>query len=108
MIELATFKLRASIEFHEEQAKLNKSKQYPNRSLRNENKIQSAHLNLKTMTRDIIDNKDLKCETSHEKHKQYQYTLSEGRVNARVAKWKSYMKSLYDVIYPEETNSKKQ
>ena len=76
-------------------------------TLKDENIVQSTNYTLKTMTDEIINNKELKCESSLEKHTQFQQKLSEGKVNARARHCASYMKSLYNVIYPEGINPRK-
>ena len=121
MIELATFKLKASIELQEEKIKINTSIQVQEAVRKNvsipfsktgfgskiDTITQFRHYSLKTMTKDIINNEELKCEYTSEKHKQYLQTLEEGKVNFRASNCKSYMKSLYDVIYPEGINQRK-
>ena len=121
MIELATFKLKASIELKEEKIKINTSIQsqeavrnnvsipFSKTEFGSKNKTitQVRHYSLKTMNKDIINNEELKCEYTSEKHKQFLQTLEEGKVNYRASNCKSYMKSLYDVIYPEGVNPRK-
>ena len=121
MIELATFKLKASIELQEEKIKINTSIQVQEAvrknvsisftktefGLKNETITQVRHYSLKRMTKDIINDEKLKCEYTPEKHKQYLQTLEEGKVNFRASNCKSYMKSLYDAIYPEGINQRK-
>ena len=68
---------------------------------------QVKNYSLKTMNKDIINNEELKCEYTSEKHKRFRQTLEEGKVNARASNCKRYMKSLFDVIYPEGINPRK-
>ena len=121
MIELATFKLKASFELQGEKIKINTSIQVQE-AIRNNvtqpfSKTEFGSKNktithvrsysLKTMSKDVVNNEELKCDYTSEKHKQFLKTLEEGKVNARVNNCKSYMKSLFDVIYPEGINPRK-
>ena len=62
---------------------------------------------LNTMTKDIINTKELQCESSSGKQKKFQHALTEGKVNQRASQCATYLKSLYDVIYPKGINARK-
>ena len=76
-------------------------------SLKHETKTQVKNYSLTTMSKDIINNEELKCEYTSEKHKEIQKTLEERIVNMRASNCKSYMISFFDVVYPEGINPRK-
>ena len=56
------------------------------------------------MTKDIINSKKLKCDYSPGAHSISRDSLLEANVMKRTSQCESYLKSLFDVIYPKGIN----
>ena len=70
--------------------------------------VKVSSYSLKKMRNSIINSKDLKCEESIAfRHAAPLAGLSDHKVNARTQKCNSYLKSLYNVIYPGKINPRK-
>ena len=71
------------------------------------NQLVNQSFKLQPMKNGIIKSKDLKCQPSPRKQTHPLNSLERGKVNERTAKCTSYLKSLYYVIYPKGTNTRK-
>ena len=107
MAELASIILVKLVALDEDEHKIHKHPKFYKTENRFDNEGYISNSKLKTMKDSIINNKELRCEPLKRRQTNPLPALLDSKVNRRTSMCKSYINSLFKVLYPKGMNPRK-